>query len=128
MVNLLDIYVANICIGCFFAYQQLSVIMDAREIMVIINRNLSGTYMFKNLSQSCRNYDFQSFLTLASLIYSFAAGVPAVMWLGLRQFNAKLKLITAVCLYGYSLLVFIPVSVNENRYGKYIFFRFVKNT
>lgn len=56
-------------------------------------------------------YDFQSFLTLASMVYSFAAGVPAALWFGMRQFNAKFKLITAVCLYGYSLLAFIPAAV-----------------
>ena len=55
-------------------------------------------------------YDFQSFLTLASMVYSFLAGVPLVLWFGIRQFNSKFKLITALCLYGYSFIPFIPAA------------------
>jgi len=55
-------------------------------------------------------YDFQSFLTLASMVYSFLAGVPLAMWFGIRQFNSKFKLITALCLYGYSFMPFIPAA------------------
>ena len=56
-------------------------------------------------------YDFQAFLTLASIVYSFSAIVPLIIWFGLRQFNAKLKLITTLCLYGYSLIFYIPISL-----------------
>ena len=38
-------------------------------------------------------YDFQSFLTLASMVYSFLAGVPFAIWFGIRQFNSKFKLV-----------------------------------
>ena len=56
-------------------------------------------------------YDFQSFLTLASIVYSFLCCVPVAIWFGLRQLNAKLKFIVALCLYGYSLLYFIPFTL-----------------
>lgn len=55
-------------------------------------------------------YDFQSFLTLASMVYSFLAGVPLALWFSVRQFNSKFKLSTALCLYGYSLMPFIPAA------------------
>lgn len=53
-------------------------------------------------------YDFQSVISAASFVYGFAAGAPACLWLLLRQFEPKVKLITILCLYGYSLFVFIP--------------------
>ena len=56
-------------------------------------------------------YDFQAFLTLASIVYSFAAIVPLIIWFGLRQFNTKMRLITTFCLYGYSLIFYIPISL-----------------
>ena len=43
---------------------------------------------------------------------SFLAAVPVTIWFGLRQFNAKFKLITAFCVYGYSLLPFVPAAVS----------------
>ena len=55
-------------------------------------------------------YDFQSFLTLASMVYSFLAAVPLILWFGLRQFNSKFKLATAFCLYGYSLMPYLPAA------------------
>jgi hypothetical protein len=53
-------------------------------------------------------YDFESVVTAATLIYGFAFGAPALLWLLLRQFEPKVKLITILCLYGYSLCIFVP--------------------
>jgi hypothetical protein len=58
-----------------------------------------------------RIYDFTELLTIASVIYGFSGGVPLVVWFVLRQMDAKLKLINAICLYGYSLTIFIPAAV-----------------
>jgi len=55
-------------------------------------------------------YNFQSVVTASSLIYGFAGGVPLVLWFGLRQLDAKVRLITSLCLYGYSLAIFIPAT------------------
>jgi hypothetical protein len=55
-------------------------------------------------------YDFQSIVTAASLIYGFAFGAPAAVWVALRQYDPKFRLITITCLYGYSMFVFIPWS------------------
>jgi hypothetical protein len=46
------------------------------------------------------------------LVYGFAGGVPLALWFVFRQFEARLRLITAICLYGYSLFIFIPAAVS----------------
>lgn len=56
-------------------------------------------------------YDFQSVVTVASLVYSFVGIVPLSLWFILRQLEAKVKLISLICLYGYSLFIFIPASL-----------------
>lgn len=61
-----------------------------------------------------REYDFQSVVTAASLIYGFAAGVPLAIYLTLGQYGARLALINCVCLYGYSLFVYIPAAVSNS--------------
>ena len=64
------------------------------------------------LLQKTWEYDFQSVVTASSLVYTFAAGVPCGVWFIFRQLtDAKLKLITLICLYGYSLLTFIPATL-----------------
>lgn len=64
------------------------------------------------LQQKAWEYDFQSVVTASSLVYTFAAGVPLGIWFILRQLtDAKMKLITLICLYGYSLLTFIPATL-----------------
>jgi hypothetical protein len=56
----------------------------------------------------CRVFNFQNVVSAASLIYSYAGICPAVIWFLFRQLEAPLSLVSAVCLYGYSLLVYIP--------------------
>ena len=53
-------------------------------------------------------YDFQSVASAASFIYGFSFGMPAALWMLLRQYEPKVKLITIICLYGYSLCAFVP--------------------
>eukprot|EP01032_Pedospumella_encystans_P026544 gene26544-29991_t len=53
-------------------------------------------------------YDFQSVLTASSLVYGFAAFAPLVIWFVFKQYDATLKFVSVVCLYGYSLTIFIP--------------------
>ena len=55
-------------------------------------------------------YNFEVVLTAASMIYSFLSCVPLLLWFIMRQFDAKLTLIQALCLYGYSLVLFIPAA------------------
>lgn len=56
-------------------------------------------------------YDFKELISISSVVYGFAAGVPLVVWFVLRQADGKLPFIQALCLYGYSMLVYIPAAV-----------------
>ena len=61
-----------------------------------------------------RKYDFQTVVSVATLIYGFASIVPLCIWFTLKQLEAKVKLITVICLYGYSLFHFIPAAVSPH--------------
>ena len=67
--------------------------------------------IFVFLTTVVRIYDFQELLSIASIVYGFAGSVPVIIWFVLRQMEAKLSLISAICLYGYSLFIYIPASV-----------------
>eukprot|EP01035_Chromulina_nebulosa_P017761 gene17761-23361_t len=56
-------------------------------------------------------YDFQSIISASSLIYGFASFVPFLVWIILKQYDGNVKLITMICVYGYSLFMFIPASL-----------------
>lgn len=56
-------------------------------------------------------YDFQSIVSSASLIYGFAGIVPTLIYFGLNNVNAKISFVSLLCLYGYSLAVFIPATL-----------------
>ena len=56
-------------------------------------------------------YDFQSIVTASSVVYGFAIGAPFLYYLLFRHLESNVKLITAVCLYGYTSFVFIPATM-----------------
>lgn len=56
-------------------------------------------------------YNFQSVLTACSIIYGFTGLSPAAIWFVFKQYEPSLKFVTMVCLYGYSLLFFLPTTV-----------------
>jgi hypothetical protein len=49
----------------------------------------------------------------ASIVYSYAFVVPLFVYLALRYAGVRLALVDTICLYGYSLFVYIPASVRE---------------
>eukprot|EP00904_Undaria_pinnatifida_P012923 jgi/Undpi1/8761/HiC_scaffold_25.g11223.m1 len=53
-------------------------------------------------------YDLNTLVTSTWLVYGFAAGVPLALWLVLNQLDVALPLVQLVCMYGYSLGVFLP--------------------
>ena len=65
-----------------------------------------------------RSYDFQSILNIASLVYSFTGCAPAALWFLLRQYEASetraISLVATVCVYGYSMIFFLPAVVRVN--------------
>lgn len=55
-------------------------------------------------------YNFDEILSISSVIYGFSGSVPLIIWFILRQMGSTMKLINAVCLYGYSLTIFVPAA------------------
>lgn len=64
-----------------------------------------------NLVISCREYNFQSVLTASSLVYGYAFLAPVAIWFIFKQYDATLKFVPVLCLYGYSLTIFLPAVV-----------------
>lgn len=56
-------------------------------------------------------YDFQSIVNASSLVYGFAGLAPALIYISLRQMDVNIKLINTICLYGYSLFVFVVAGI-----------------
>ena len=56
-------------------------------------------------------YDF-SLLTLAgSVVYLYVTLLPMLFWMLLRYWEASKKLVDVLCIYGYTLVIFIPISI-----------------
>lgn len=58
-----------------------------------------------------REYDFNSVVSIAGVVYGFMVVVPTLIWFLFRQLETSTRLITVICVYGYSLFVFIPAAV-----------------
>ena len=49
----------------------------------------------------------------ASIIYLYTFVVPIALCLALRYAGARIALVDLICLYGYSLFIYIPASVRD---------------
>ena len=56
-------------------------------------------------------YDFSKLTLAGSVVYSYVTLLPLLFWLLLRYYEASKKLVEVLCIYGYTLAVFVPVSV-----------------
>jgi hypothetical protein len=45
-------------------------------------------------------------------VYGFAFCAPLVIWFVFKQYDAALQFVAVLCLYGYSLAVFLPAVVS----------------
>lgn len=62
------------------------------------------------LSQKEWEYDFNAVVSIAGLVYGFLGSVPVAIWFLFRQLETSTSLVTVLCVYGYSLTVFIPIT------------------
>lgn len=58
-------------------------------------------------------YDFTHVTYACAVVYGYVAGLPTVMWLGFKYLGAPISLLTLLCLYGYSMVPFIPAAVRR---------------
>ena len=56
-------------------------------------------------------YDFQSIMTASSFVYTYVLITPAVVYAILKQYDKSLKFVSVLCLYGYSLVYFLPGTI-----------------
>jgi len=63
------------------------------------------------MSSSAWEYDLQSMVNAASVVYGYAGLAPVLAYFGLGQLGVDAKFLTLICLYGYSLCVFIGASL-----------------
>jgi hypothetical protein len=56
-------------------------------------------------------YDFTKLSGASTVVYFYAAAAPVGVWAALRYIEANKRLVDVVCLYGYSLATFVPVSL-----------------
>jgi len=56
-------------------------------------------------------YNFNQLTLAGTAIYSYVTVMPLLLWLSLRYFEAHKRLVDIICIYGYTLAIFVPVSV-----------------
>lgn len=56
-------------------------------------------------------YDMTMLVKCVSVVYGFTVGVPVLFYLGCRQMQIPLTFPQLLCLYGYSLTVFVPMTL-----------------
>ena len=56
-------------------------------------------------------YDFNQLTFAGGVVYSYVTLLPVLMWLLLRYYGASKRLVDILCIYGYTLAVFVPISV-----------------
>ena len=77
-----------------------------------ITGNLASFFAFKPTPQHPTwTYNFNQLTLAGSVVYSYVFLLPLLFWLLLRYYEAGKKLVDVVCIYGYTLSVFIPISV-----------------
>lgn len=64
-------------------------------------------FIAAHISSETFSYDFNTLTIAASLMYSYAFGIPVVLWLVLKWYKCEPSLLECLCLYGYSLTVWI---------------------
>lgn len=56
-------------------------------------------------------YDFTQLTVAGSVIYSYVTLLPLLFWLLLRYYEASKKLADVLCIYGYTMAIFVPISI-----------------
>lgn len=56
-------------------------------------------------------YDFSRLASAYTVVEIFLVGLPVLLWLTGKYFAVPMTLSFLVCLYGYSMAIFIPASV-----------------
>nr|XP_043635185.1 protein YIPF1 homolog [Erigeron canadensis] len=77
-------------------------------IFVSASISASVTYLANKLHHKNWDYDIHLLTWSASVLYGYALFVPIILYIVLKYLSAPLGLAQLLCLYGYSLFIFIP--------------------
>jgi hypothetical protein len=56
-------------------------------------------------------YDFTKVTFGATIVYGYASLIPLLVYFALRYAGARTSLVDILCLYGYSLFIYVPASI-----------------
>lgn len=73
--------------------------------------NLSSWVALPTGKEGTWTYDFSLVTQAASVVLGFAVVVPILIWGVLLHFNVPMKFVKLACLYGYSVVTFLPAAV-----------------
>lgn len=74
--------------------------------------NLASYFAFKPSPQHpLWTYNFNQLTLAGSVIYAYVTLLPLLFWMVLRYYEASKKLVDVLCIYGYTLSIFMPISV-----------------
>lgn len=80
---------------------------------IAIMGNLANYLRTANQGEYIWQYDFHKVTLAAAAIYSYASLIPLLLWVFLwyRRSEAGCTFLEILCIYGYSLSIYIPVSI-----------------
>ena len=74
--------------------------------------NLASFISFQpTVAQPKWTYNFNQLTLAGSVVYSYVTLLPLLFWLLLRYYEASKKLVDVICIYGYTLSAFVPISI-----------------
>jgi len=77
-----------------------------------ITGNLASFFAFVPTAETPQwKYNFNQLTLAGTVVYSYVTILPLAYWMALRYYDAQKKLVDVLCIYGYTLAVFVPVSV-----------------
>jgi len=66
---------------------------------------------FATADRTMWTYNFNQLTLAGTVIYAYVTLLPILFWILLRYYEAPKKLVDVLCIYGYTLSVFVPISV-----------------
>lgn len=80
-------------------------------IFVSASIGTSVTYLADRLNHKNWDYDIHLLTWSATVLYGYAVFVPIILYIVMKYLSVPLGLVQLLCLYGYSLFIFIPAVV-----------------
>jgi len=80
-------------------------------IFVLFMSSTLAAWLAWHGSDTPFNYNFQTLLSAAALMYGYTFLIPILLWGVMKWYGCEPGLLECLCLYGYGMLVWVPVSI-----------------